>query len=172
MLNIVYLFAITHNYMGSRKNGIFNKCEFDIVRIKKENIKHCFDYGDHVKYCDHSSQPSEFVITNERGINKNNIVIKPSAMYEEINGNKYKMADFYYSFECNSFTKGEPTLIQHIVPTPGYDVSIGTKLIMFLIMIMIVMLLMSCCDDDSSSGFMFGYLLGSSSNNSRRTYCE
>ena len=122
MLAIIYLFAITHYYTGETENNIRNTCNFDILRIKKHSIEaYCIDYGVHMKYCHHYAQPEEFIITNEKGINKQDIVIKPSALWQESGYNTYKMADYYYTFTCNH-KYNSSRLIQHIVPTVQYDI--------------------------------------------------
>ncbi len=122
MLRVIYLFSITHYYTGERENNIRNTCIFDILRIKKHSMEtYCIDYGEHIKYCNHYAQPEEFIITNEKGLNKKDIVIKPSALWQETGYNRDKMADYYYTFTCNDKHKS-PRLIQHIVPTLQYDI--------------------------------------------------
>ena len=50
MMQVLYLLALSHNYMGDRKNTIQNTCEFDILRIPKTDII-CRDYGEYKHYC-------------------------------------------------------------------------------------------------------------------------
>ena len=38
MISIVSLLTFGHYFMGSRENTIDNSCDFDIIRIKKDNI--------------------------------------------------------------------------------------------------------------------------------------
>ncbi len=122
MFSVLYLLALTHYYTGETENNIRNNCDFDILRIKKHSIDtYCIDYGEHVKYCHHYAQPEEFIITNEKGLNKYDKVIKPTALWQNTGYNTYKMADYYYTFTCNHKYKS-PRLIQHIVPTVQYDI--------------------------------------------------
>ena len=93
--------------------------------------------GLHKKYCHHSGLSKEFIITKENGIVKDTIIIKPEAMYEEFNGQKYTMAKFYYSFNCNFYEK-VPRLELNIVPTPNYDKSINEEITGFISIIILI----------------------------------
>jgi len=158
---------LSNHFSLERENIIQNNCEFDILRIKKSD-RMCSDYGQYVKYCNHYSQPQEFLIYNENGINGKHIAIKPSAMWRETDNSKTKLADFYYTFTCDSRDK-EPKLIQHIVPSPGQDMN---PLIMLTLLILLLIVMCMICPADSSDGFLLGYLCGSISGRHNRTYCE
>ena len=121
--------------MKWEKNYIRNTCSFDIVRIKKNNIK-CFDYGYYSSYCNHYSLPSEFVITKEKSLgNKYVYTIKPEAIYEKTNYNKIKIADFYYNFYCDN-SDNQVKLYLTIVPI--YEPSfLGLILILIIIFVCI-----------------------------------
>lgn len=178
MIQVIYLLALSHKYHGEKENNIKNTCNFDIIRLNKNNIQ-CIDYGNHEKYCNHYSQPNEFIIRNENGINGQNIIIKPSAMWEQTDTGKHKVADFYYTFICDKKTKS-PKLIQHIVPRPQYDINPLIKISIFCIL---VLLLLICCfydhyhdryshyhhNDYYDNSFLLGYFCGSSRSN---YYCE
>ena len=169
MISVLSLIALGHNYMGERENIIQNNCEFDILRIKKSD-RMCSDYGQYVKYCDHYSQPQEFLVYNENGINGKHIVIKPAALWQETDNSKTKLADFYYTFTCDNRDK-QPKLIQHIVPPPGQDVN---PLIMITLFVLLLIIMCMICPNDSNSndGFWLGYLCGSSGGGHTKTYCE
>lgn len=173
MIAIIYTLTIS---TLNTQNVINNNCNFDIVRMKKTDVQ-CINYGKYVNYCTHYSRPNEIIITNEKGINNSNIVIKPTKMWQEIDFNKYKMADFYYTFTCNN-EHGTLSLIQHIVPTSSYDVN---PFYMIIFIIIILIMFMICCiiipDNNNSSDFLFGYFIGSTSSSSssssyNRIYCD
>tara|TARA_A100001011_G_C14297411_1_gene839095 strand:+ start:1205 stop:1717 length:513 start_codon:yes stop_codon:yes gene_type:complete len=170
MISVLSLIALGHNYMGERENIIQNNCEFDILRIKKSE-RMCMDYGSYAKFCNHYSQPQEFIVYNENGINGKHIVIKPYAIWEETDYNKKKLADFYYTFTCDE-GDNYPKLIQHIVPMPGED---NNPLILLLFIIVIVIMILVFCPPDSSdnsNNFLLGYVLGGSGGGRRRTFCD
>lgn len=153
---------------------INNQCNFDILRINKQDIS-CIDYGKYSKYCNHYAQPNEFIVYNEKGLKGKQITIKPSAMWEETDNNKYKIADFYYTFKCNK-NDNTPTLIQHIVPTKGYDIN---PIYIIVVLIIIIVCIIYCCGlsdnyDNSynNNDFWLGYLLACNNNSGKRTYCE
>ena len=177
MIGLLNLLILTNNPV---KHQIDNQCNFDVLRIKHTKVS-CNDYGVYSKYCNHYSLPNEFIIYNEKGLNGKEIKIKPSAMWEETDNGKKKVADFYYTFKCHKGDK-EPDVILNIVPTPGYDINPIYKVILFVVLISLVVYCTCCCnyDDDyysrnnSGNDFWIGYLLGSNTNNSNysRTYCE
>lgn len=182
--NIFNLLLISNIISGERpgdirQHKISNNCEFDIVRLKRNEVS-CTDLGSHKKYCHHQGLSKEFIITKENGIDKNTIIIKPEAMYEEVNGQKYTMAQFYYSFNCNFYEK-VPRLELNIVPTPNYDKSINENIADFLIVITLLviigfltMLLCPCLlknNGDFTSGIIIGNVIGSNNSN-RRVYCD
>ena len=162
-----------------RQHKISNSCEFDIARLKRNEIS-CVDLGLHKKYCHHSGISKEFVITKENGIVKNTIIIKPEAIYEEVNGQKYTIAKFYYTFSCDHFEK-KPWLVLNIVPTPYYDKSINEEItgfisiIIFIVLISFLTILICPCliknNGDFTSGLIIGNIIGSSNSN-RHVYCE
>lgn len=174
ILNLIY----AERPADIRENKISNTCDFDIIRIKRNQVT-CLDFGQNKKYCNHYALAKEFVITKENGLFKNTIVIKPEAMYEEFSNNKHTMAKFYYSFVCDYYEK-EPNLELNIVPTRKYDKSLGKELgesivmIILLIFICLIIGLMCPCLRDNNNGFVSGLVIGSAigSDSGRRVYCE
>lgn len=174
ILNLVY----AERPADIRQNKISNTCDFDIIRIKRNQVT-CIDFGQNKKYCNHYALAKEFVITKENGLFKNTIVIKPEAMYEEFSNNKHTMAKFYYSFVCDDYIM-EPNLELNIVPTGKYDKSLGKELgesivmIILLIFICLVIGLMCPCLVENNNGFVSGLILGNAIGNTseRRVYCE
>jgi hypothetical protein len=165
MISLMNVMILSNHFSLERENIIQNNCEFDILRIKKSD-RMCTDYGKYAKYCNHYSQPQEFLIYNENGINGKHIVIKPSAMWQETDNSKTKLADFYYTFTCDNRDK-QPKLIQHIVPTPGQDMN---PLIMLTLFVLLLIVMCMICPLDSNDGFWLGYLCGSSGGT--KTYCD
>ena len=165
-----------------RQNKINNDCDFNIIRIKKKDII-CYDFGLNKNYCKHYAIPNEIIVTKEKGLNQDNIIIKPEKMYEEFTNNKVLMAKFYYSFICNKYDS-EPILELNIVPTKQYDLSFREQLFQTLFMISLLILLIllfaSLCPclvnnrNNYNDGLFSGLILGNclSGNNNRRTYCE
>ena len=168
MLHILYLLTLSHNYMGDRKNTIQNTCEFDILRIPKTDII-CRDYGEYKHYCDHYALPQEFMIYNENGLSGKNIIIKPTALWENTASDKKKMANFYYTFTCDESDK-IPKLIQHIVPTKPYDTN--PIYVVILAIILLILLLLICPNSNNTGGFLFGYMAGNIMNENRKVSCE
>tara|TARA_B100000424_G_C22699662_1_gene381668 strand:- start:79 stop:609 length:531 start_codon:yes stop_codon:yes gene_type:complete len=166
--------------MELRENSITNTCNFKILHFHKKDVM-CIDYGINKKYCNHFSLPYEFNVYNEIGLNnKENIIIKPSAMYEEYSNYKSKIATFYYSFTCSNLDN-EPRLLLNIVPEFNYDKSFIMELyelinILFIIIIIlfIIVLICPCLANanlrNSSFGFSSGYILGSYNN--PNIYCK
>jgi len=162
-----------------RENIIQNNCNFDIIRISKTELL-CSDYGINKQYCNHYSLPQEFTVTKEFGVNnKENIIIKPYALWETDDRNyKKKVADFYYTFTCSNLDNF-PKLILNIVPKKEFDKSLSQELYDFILIIIFlltfaVMLGLFCpCCINSKDNFWLGYTIGNSNNNYiRRTYCE
>ena len=73
-------------------NVINNNCDFDIIRIKKEHIM-CNDLGIYKKYCNSRYQPEEFIIYNEKTVNKKQITIKPYNLIISTNYYKKEIAE-------------------------------------------------------------------------------
>lgn len=168
---VISLLALSYAYPFDYENIIENSCSFDILRIRKKDIM-CSDYGKYVKYCDHYSQPDEFIIYNEKGINGKTITIKPYALWEESSTSKSKIADFYYTFTCDH-RDNYPKLIQHIIPTPGKD--INPVIYILVIVILIIAVLIICPNYNNrynSDNFWIGYGLGSNNTQRHRMYCE
>ena len=178
MLTVLTLLTLSFEYSFERENNIENSCEFDILRIKKKDTM-CSDYGIYVKYCNHYSQPEEFVIYNENSINGKQIIIKPYGMWKETSNDKKKIADFYYTFTCD-YRDNYPKLIQHIIPVPGEDINPLIYLVVIVILIIAVLIICPNFNKNynksynSSYNFWTGYTLGSKSNNRKRhrMYCE
>ena len=168
LLISTFLLADCQNFQ--KEHNIQNNCEFDILRIKKSDII-CNDYGKYNKFCNHYAQPQEFVVHNENGINGKHIIIKPSAIWEETDYGKEKLADFYYTFTCDN-RNNYPKLIQNIVPTPGNDNN--PLVLLIFIIVIVIMMFVFCPPNDSSNDFWFGYALGGfgGGGRRRRTFCE
>ena len=144
MITILLLSSFQECYHNSnthhpfQENIIENNCNFNIIRINKKDLL-CSDYGINKKYCNHYLLPYEFIISKEIGVNnKENIIIKPYAMWEtnQINYN-IKLADFYYTFTCSK-DDNFPKLILNIVPKKEFDNSIYEGIFYLLIKIIII----------------------------------
>tara|TARA_R110002072_G_scaffold148155_1_gene295593 strand:- start:1843 stop:2349 length:507 start_codon:yes stop_codon:yes gene_type:complete len=168
MISLINVIILSNHFSLDRENIIQNNCDFDILRIKKSD-RMCSDYGKYVKYCDHYSQPQEFLVYNENGINGKEIVIKPSAIWEVTDNSKTKLAEFYYTFTCDSRDK-QPKLIQHIIPSPGQDVN--PLIMLILIILLVIVMCMICPHDNSNDGFWLGYLCGSGGRGYNKIYCD
>lgn len=174
MCVVIGLLALSYDFQFERENIIENSCSFDILRIRKKDIM-CSDYGINVKYCDHNSQPEEFVIYNEKGINGKIITIKPYALWKETSNDKKKVADFYYTFTCD-YRDNHPKLIQHIIPVPGED--INPLIYLVIIVILIVAVLIICpnynnrYNSNNQNNFRREYTVGSNNRQTYRMYCE
>ena len=168
MMQVLYLLALSHNYMGDRKNTIHNTCDFDILRIQKKDIT-CIDYGEYKYYCNHYALPQEFMIYNENGLSEKNIIIKPTALWDNTDNNKKKMANFYYTFICDESYK-IPKLIQHIVPTKSYDTN--PVYVVIITIILVIVLLLICPNSNNMGGFTFGYITADIINRNRKVSCE
>lgn len=170
MFSVLSLIVSSNYYMGERENIIQNNCEFDILRIKKSETM-CVDYGRYSKFCNHYSQPQEFIVYNENGINGKNIIIKPYAIWEVTDYSKKKIADFYYTFTCDE-RDNYPKLIQYIVPMPGED---NNPLVLLIFIIVIVIMILVFCPQNTyynSDNFWLGYVLGDSGRARRRVLCD
>lgn len=186
MLAVINLAILSSNSyyqnIDYRKNIIENNCEFNTIRFRKLDVE-CNDLGKHVSYCKNSNLANEFVVNKELGVGNQEVFsIKPLAMWEEINNDRYKMADFYYNFHCDK-ESNNPKLSINILPTAQYDISFEAKLIMMIMLIITIVMVMCiiglicpCFLEDSgnfSDGLLFGFLLSDfGSSGKRRTYCE
>ena len=116
------ILSVSHTYKGNYENIVQNECNFDVLKIQRNDIK-CIDYGINKKYCDHYSQAKEITITKKK--NSNNVIISaPHGMWEDSyhHHSKYdstKIASFYYTFSCKN---DKPSLTQHIIPEIGFDI--------------------------------------------------
>ena len=172
MLQLINIFLLVNNFDLKRENTIQNSCNFDILRISKNDRK-CIDYGKYKNYCNHYSQPEEFIIKNENTLNGKEIIINPKAMWEETNNGRFKVANFYYTFTCDKYNKN-PKLIQHIVPRPNYDLHPIYNIIFFVIIILILIIICVYCphDNNDDNNFWIGYLCGSYNNSYSRYSCD
>ena len=118
-----------------RENIIQNNCNFNIIRINRKDLL-CSDYGINKRYCNDYSLPYEFIIIKEMGVNnKENIIIKPYAIWETNDYNyKIKVADFYYTFTCSNLDNF-PKLILNIVPKKEFDKSFQQEIFEFIYLI-------------------------------------
>tara|TARA_Y100000816_G_C26079306_1_gene568617 strand:+ start:67 stop:609 length:543 start_codon:yes stop_codon:yes gene_type:complete len=180
MFNMMFHLLLSIYPADIKENSITNTCDFKILRFQKKDIM-CIDYGLNKKYCNHYSLPYEFHIYNEIGINnKENIIIKPHALYEEYSNYKTKIATFYYTFTC-SHLDNEPKLLLNIVPEFNYDKSLTIQfyelistLFTIFTLLFIIVLICPCLANanlrNSSFGFSSGYILGNYNN--PIIYCE
>ena len=162
-----------------RENIIQNNCNFNIIRFNKNELL-CSDYGINKKYCNHYSLPNEFTITKEIGVNKKeNIIIKPYALWETNDINfKIKVADFYYTFTCSN-KDNFPKLILNIVPKKEFDKSFKQEifevlyLISLVLIICVILALLCSYKPNTNDNFWLGYIIGNSYNKYNITkYCE
>lgn len=149
-----------------QNNIINNNCEFQILRINRNQVK-CYDKGEYEKYCKHYSIPNEFKVIKEIGIGNQDIYIfKPESIYKETNNNKIKLASFNYRFTCNKNTN-IPNL--EVIINPTYDISPFVTLFVIILLLLLICIIFSLfgCDD-----FTLGYIIASNLNSNSRTYCE
>ena len=163
-------------YMILSINTINSDCDFQVLRFKRKDIN-CYDRGVNKLYCKSNIIAKEFTIKKELGVgNKVNYIIKPQAMYEEINNVEYKIADFQYFFYCDN-NYNLPKLSLNIYPTPNYDKSYKDEFLQFATLMFIILLVFIICGvfgckpNNSNNNFCLGYVLGSN-NSRRRAYCE
>jgi len=165
------------------QNQIENTCNFEKIRIPKEDIK-CIDAGQYTKYCKHYSLPNEFIVTKEKGIgNNDNIIIKPEGIFTETDNNKEKIAEFTYKFQCYEFINPEGLSFANgpflqLIIYPKDDSNPIWSLLILILIIFLMFILSGYCDllDEgrTNNDFRWGYILGSSNgqHSRRRTYCE
>ena len=162
-----------------RKNIIQNNCNFNKINFNSNELL-CSDYGINKKYCNSYSLPYKFTITKEFGVNnKENIIIKPYALWETDDIYfKKKVANFYYRFTCSS-KDNLPKLILNIVPEKEFDKSFLQEVyeliyfICFLLVIITLLILIYPYNPNTNNNYWLGYSIGNSQNNHiRRIYCE
>ena len=184
-LNFAILsFNSNYENLYNQENIVKNPCDFNVIRFKREKVA-CFDRGQNQMYCNDKNLANEFVVTKELGVgNKEIITIKPTAYFEEIDENRYKIADFYYNFYCDKLDN-QPYLRVNIVPTANYDISFAARflglvaLICFVIIVLlfISMTCPSALESNRRSNYSDGLLMGVLASNmsrrsNRRRYCE
>jgi hypothetical protein len=153
------ILLLSHSNKLFEFNIIKNKCDFDIIRIKKEDVM-CSDLGIYNKYCNSENQPDEFIIYNEKTINKKQITIKPYNLVIKKNYKKKLIANYYYYFTCNN-EDNYPKLIQYIVPNPMFDANPVCNLIITILIVLILLLLYYCIYYlNIINQFWIGYLFG------------
>ena len=177
---ISILFTITLSNLSTNLDIIQSDCEFKTLRFNRQDIW-CQDMGLNTKYCGHNSIAKEFLVIKEIGLNNiEKITIKPRAMYENINGLDYKMADFNYFFRCSK-GDSDALLTLQITPTKNYDKSSYQILIEIIFLLVFVILPILCLlsaigclnhSNNKSDNFWLGYTAGLNDNNQRRIYCE
>ena len=161
------------NEYSYKENIINNNCEFQILRIAKNEVK-CYDTGKYVKYCNHYAIPTEFQIIKEIGIgNKEILTFKPQGIYTETENTKQKDASFYYKFTCNN-ENNIPNL--ELIIYPSSDVNPITNVFTIILIIIFICIIFVYFSDDNSrnnNDFALGYLIGNSTSSSyRKTYSE
>jgi len=176
MLNLIAIAIISN--LSRNEDIIQSDCQFKTLRFNRDNVW-CQDIGLNTKYCNHNNIAKEFLVTKEIGLNNlEKIIIKPRAMYENINGIDYKMADFNYFFRC-SRGDTDAFLTLQITPTKDYDKTFYQLLIEIIILFVFIILPLLCLfaslgcfnDTNRSDNFWLGYTAGLN-NNQRRIYCE
>lgn len=180
MISLLFLTYSNVYSLNIQDNIIQNTCNFNIIRIDKNDLE-CIDYGINKKYCNHNSLPNEFIITKEIGINnKENIIIKPYAMWIIIRENeKKKIADFYYTFTCNNIDN-IPKLVLNIFPKKEFDLSMYEDVIVvifviILIFIFLLLFALICPCMLNNNNFWTGYIIGNLFTNEstrKKIYCE
>lgn len=176
---IILSSMISINYIDvfliHRENNINSNCDFDIIRIKKQDVL-CNDYGVYKKYCNHYSIPDEFTIKKEIGMqNKEQLNIKPDIMYEETYDNKIVLADFYYIFNCDRLDN-EPRLYLKIIPisdkllgAESVELLIGILLLIPILLIIIIFFPYLLVGSNFTTGFILGTIIINSY--SKKIYC-
>lgn len=172
MFKLFITLFLSSFFVNGIEHSIDNDCDFEVIRFKKYTVK-CVDHGKFKNYCSSYALPYEFIVKKEKGLfYADHFEFEPKRMIEEINYNKFIMANFAYDFQCDSETKS-PKLTLHIYPTQKYDKDPTFEVITFFILLVILLSICACCYDSESNGFWLGYILGSLSNsNSSRRYCE
>lgn len=168
----LFITLFLSSFVNGIEHSVDNDCDFEIIRFKKYTVK-CVDHGKHKNYCDSYILPYEFTVKKEKGLfYADHFEFEPKRMIEEINYNKFIIANFAYDFQCDSQSKS-PKLTLHIYPTGKYDKDTTFEVITFLIVLVILLSIFACCNDRGNDGFWLGYILGNlSNNNSSRRYCE
>ena len=155
------MFIMSYYPADIRENVLTNTCEFDVLRFKRNDIM-CVDYGINKKYCNYNALNREFLVSLEQGVNEQNIVIQPSALWIAFNEHPVKIANFYYNFNCNN-DNNETKLLLNIVPVTNHDKSLETEVIdaMFIISILISLyiVLKSSCPVFIDNRFLSGIIL-------------
>ena len=158
-LVILLVNLVNHSNKVFEFNVIKNNCDFDIIRIKKEDVM-CSDLGIYNKYCDSENQPDEFIIYNEKTVNKKQIIIKPYNLVIEKKYKKKLIANYYYYFTCDN-EDNYPKLIQYIVPTTNHDLNpIYDIIITILILLIILLVYYNIYYLNIINQFWIGYLFG------------
>lgn len=153
------ILLLSHSNKIFEFNVIKNNCDFDIIRIKKEDVM-CSDLGIYNKYCNSENQPDEFIIYNEKSVNKKQITIKPYNLVIIKNYKKKLIANYYYYFTCDN-EDNYPKLIQYIVPNARYDANPVFNLIITILIVLILILLYYCIYYlNIINQFWVGYLFG------------
>ena len=163
-------------YSIHRENIINSNCNFDTIRIKKQDVL-CNDYGIYKKYCEHYAIPEEFTIKRELGMEgKTNYNIKQSKIYIESYDNKIVLADFYYTFKCEHLDNNYQLYLRII---PRSDKSFREELlelliciVLFIPVLILLVVIYPCII--IVSNFSSGFMLGSISSNSynKKIYCD
>ena len=140
MLSLLIL-CVSQNPAEIKTNKIDNRCSFNTLRIDKQDVI-CKDFGINRKYCNHYSLPSEFIITNENGINGEEIFIRPRFMVHESANSREKMAKFYYSFRCHPEYGAKLEL--NIVPNKRFDTTLTQDVLIGMLSLVICIFFFPC----------------------------
>lgn len=172
MFKLFITLFLSSFFVNGIEHSIDNDCDFKVIHFKKYTVK-CVDHSKYKNYCDSNFLPEKFVVKKEKRLNMiDHFEFEPKRMIQEINYNKFIMANFAYDFQCDS-QSNSPKLTLHIYPTQKYDKDPTFEVITFLILLVILLSICACCYDSESDGFWLGYILGSLSNNNfSRRYCE
>ena len=163
MLSLLTL-CVSQNPAEIKTNKIDNRCSFNTLRIDKQDVI-CKDFGINKKYCNHYSLPSEFIITNENGMNGEEIFIRPRFMIYEGGNTRTKMAKFYYSFRCHPDYGTRLEL--NIVPSKRFDTTLREDICFGMLLLVLCIILFPCV---LASAFVSA--LGPGHGDGNRIFCE
>jgi len=163
MLSFLVL-CVSQNPAEIKTNKINNMCSFNTLRIDKKDVI-CKDFGINKKYCNHYSLPSEFIITNENGMNGEEIFIRPRFMIYADANTRTKMAKFYYSFTCHP--EYGTSLELNIVPSKRFDTTLMEDICFGMLLLVLCIILFPCV---LASAFVSA--LGPGHGDGNRIFCE
>jgi len=152
MFKLFITLFLSSFFVNGIEHSVDNDCDFEIIRFAKNTVQ-CIEHGKFKNYCSSYFLPYEFIVKKEKGLfNVDHFEFEPKRMIEEINYNKFIMANFAYDFQCNK-KSNSPKLTLHIHPTSKYDKDPTFEVVLFLILLVIIMSFCACCYDGENGGF-------------------